>query len=401
MIFPTRKKMSKGKSVKAVAQFGCSQDTAGKIVMQQASNVQFTKGIGYAGSFVRKEEGVLQYLCAVNGDQVVLRSGGLNMGLRTFPQLANCSSVAWTFDANNNTLLVSGNNATYRIFSGNIFKICDTEFDSIAVCQGRVFALKGKRIYLSSATETTFEDDLWIDLPTACVAIVNNGELYAVGNDVYKLQIDGEESNIKISKICSNVGNVQGKTVCAYGNKIMFVANGSVVALQHGAIKVVTQIEATAICATMHNGLYYVCAQIDGQTFVTSVDTHTGKVISLHHVSAKNIYSNGNNLWVSDGSSGFELSGTTQDCHWISKSINFDNQATVKHLHRLMIHTATDVDVHINSDAKRIYHIKGKDVLQSLLVVGHGKDITLELHSNVGMSVKELGLVARASEVCL
>lgn len=399
MIFPTRKKILKGKSVTATCDFSSTHPTQGKIAMETANNVKFVSGLTYGGAFVAKNDGVLQYLATVDGEDVALKSSGLTMGIRTFGQFAGMDNLVWTLEENTGTLVLVGKTCTYKIYSGNIKKITDVLFTSLAVCQSRLFGLLGKRLYVSSPTETTFQSDIWIDLPTDCCALVNNGELYAVGNDVYKINLDGDDDQIKITKICSNVGVVEQRTVCAYGNKIMFVANGKIMCLQHGALKQIAEFSATPICATMHNGLYYVSAKIDGTDTLVAYNPHNGKVAKMHHVSAKNAYSNGATLLVSNGLSGFELTTATKPSLWKSLPINFDNQHTTKHLHRLLVNTATDVEITIHADTSRTYHVKGKDELQSILLVGYGKHITLQIASTGVLTVKHLSISVRPSEV--
>ncbi len=401
MIFPTRKKIAKGKSVMAVCDFSSTQSTQGKIAMKTADNIKFVDGLTYGGAFVAKNDGAFQYLATIDGDKAILKPNGLSMGVRLFSQFSGLKSVVWTLDENANTLVVVGKTATYKIYSGNIQKISDVLFTSLAVCQSRLFGLEGKRLYVSAPTEITFQSDIWVDLPTECCALVNNGELYAIGNDVYKIKLDGEEGHIKISKICSNVGVVQSATVCAYGNKIMFVANDKVMCLQHGAIKQIAELSSTPICATMHNGLYYVSGKVGGADTLIGYNPHNGKMSKIHHVSAKNSYSNGTTLLVSNGSSGFELTTSAKASCWKSLPINFDNQHTTKHLHRLLVKTATDVDIIIHTDTSRTYHVKGKDALQSILLVGHGTNITLEICCSGVLAVKYLALSARPSEVCV
>lgn len=401
MIFPIHKKVKKGASVTAVASFSSTQNAKGKIVMQNCSNVQFTNGLSYAGAFASKDDGILQYLATINGEMVALKSTGLTMGARTFPQLSGCQTVLWAFDANTNTLAVSGNEAVYTLFSGNVKKIANFQADSLAFCQSRLFALKGKRVYLSNPTETTFTDELWIDLPTGCVALVNNGQLYAVGDNIYKLQLDGNATDVQVKKLCANVGVVHPQTVCAYGKKIMFVANGNVMTLQNGNLKVVAQTDVTPVCATMHQGLYYLFGSVDDQPTATAYNPHSGKVVTIHQAKVVTATSNGIALLASDGTNGFELSMAHKKCFWTSQPINFDDQPTTKYLHRLVVQTSTDVEVHVVSNARRIYHLKGKDIAQSLLLVGHGKRITVELYADGAMSVKQLSLTARTSEVSL
>lgn len=399
MIFPTSNKVAKGKSVKATAHFSAMESAKGKIVTQDANNVQIFNGLKHFGGFVQKDSGILQYLCKMDGEDVVLKSSGLVVGVRTFTQLANHQHLQWAFDVNQSTLIVSGKNATYKIFSGNIHKISDISFQSLAVCQSRLFGLKDNKVYMSAPTEMTFDADLWIELPSPCVALVNNGELYALGNDVYRLHLDGESSRIKVDKICANVGSVVASTVCPYGNKIVFVANNKVMFLQHGTLKVVNQLQGDAICATMHFGLYFVSTQSDDKHTVISYNLHNGKVVTMHHVTAKNICSNDQSLIASDGQNAFELSTNATTCHWASAPINFDDNPTTKHLHRLVVQTAYDVDVHVTSNTRRSYHFKGKDTPQSILIVGHGKNIWVEIASQGPMNVKYLSLTARPSEV--
>lgn len=402
MIFPTIKRLPKGKSVKAVAHFSKSTPQRGKIVMHDASNVQFDDdGIFYAGAFEQKDNGVLQYLPTVGGEAVSLKANGLNMGARTFPQLANCPKVVWAYDQNTTTLVVSGNNATYQIFGGNIKKILDQEVDSLAICQSRLFALKHNRIYIGSPTEMTFAQDVWMDLPTSCVALVNNGHLYALGNDVYKLNLDSDESHVKVTKICSNVGQVVGNTVCAYANKILFVANGHLCCMQNAATKQLVKVEGQPTYATMHQGMYYLCTQSNNQAKVTSFSPIDGKINTVHQILAKTIFSNGYDLLASDGENGLQLGWKQSKCFWKSQPINFDDEPSTKYLHRLVVQTTTALDVHIKADTLRIYHLKGKDIPQSLLLGGYGKDITVELHSKGTMSVEQLYLTARTSEVSL
>ena len=401
MIFPTRKKISKGNSVTAVCDFSSNQPTQGKIAMKTADNVKFVDGITYCGAFIAKNDGVLQYLTTVDGDNVTLKPNGLSMGIRLFSQFSGLKNVVWTMDRNTDTLVVVGKTATYKIYSENIQKISDVLFTSLAVCQSRLFGLSGKRLYVSEPTEMTFQNDVWVDLPTDCCALVNKGELYAIGNDVYKINLDGEQGHIKIKKICSNVGVVQSATVCAYGNKIMFVSNDKIMCLQHGSLKQIAELSSTPICATMHNGLYYVSEKTDGMDALSAYNPHNGKMSKIHHVSAKNAYSDGETLLVSNGSSGFELKTTKQPSYWKSLPINFDNQHTTKHLHRLLVKTATDVDIIIHADTSRTYHVKGKDDLQSILLVGYSANITLEVCSVGVLDVKYLALSARPSEVCL
>ena len=401
MIFSTIKKLPKGKSVKAVAHFCQTTQQSGKIVMADASNVSFDNGIFYAGTFAEKDKGVIQYLPAVSGEEVTLRANGLTMGARTFPQLANCTKVVWAYDKNTNIMVVSGNNATYQLFGGNLKKILDQGLDSIVICQSRLFGLKENRIYVGSPTEMTFQQDLWIDLPTSCVALAYNGNFYALGNDVYKISIDGDESNFKVTKVCCNVGQVVPDTVCAYANKILFVANGHLCCMQNATVKQLAQVDGQATCAAMHQGLFYICSQSDDKSKVTSFSPIDGKIVSTYKVLAQSILSNGNDLFVSDGANLMQLVVKQDKCFWKSQPISFDDTFSTKFLHRLVVQTTTALDIYVNADTLRVYHVKGKDAPQSLLIGGHGKHITVELHSNGTMSVERLYLTARTSEVSL
>lgn len=402
MIFPTPQKIKKGKSVQAVADFFATEQTVGKIVMKDASNVQTHNGIAHAGGFVQTDKDVLQYFPLHNGEKVMLKQDSVVMGASTFYQFNGFRNVVYAVDKQRNNLVLSSNGITYKINSGNVYELIKEQYDSFAFCQARLFALKGRRIYVSEPTEFELKNSEWIDLPAPCHTLVSNGELFAIGNDIYKVHPDGDESYFVVTKMHANVGDVEPKTVCAYGNRILFVANGKIVSLQNGRIKIVAPTDVLPTCATIHRGLYYVFGAKDGISVGIAYDIHSGKVVCIHHVNAQNVVSDDCNLYLSDGTDGYQLLEEPTNCFWQSQPIDFDGKQTIKHLHRLVVHTLADVDVHVVSNARRIYHLKGKDELQSLLIVGHGTNITVELHANSGkMNVKRLYITARPSEVCL
>lgn len=402
MIFPTAKKLKKGKSVQAVADFFATEQAVGKIVAKDASNVKNCNGIAYAGGFVQTDKDVLQYLPPHGTEKVMLKADSLVMGIRTFYQFRGFLKAVYGLDERSNTVVASGNNVTYEINSGNVYKLIDEQYDSFAYCQSRWFALSGRRVYVTDPTELDLKNARWIDLPAPCHTLISNGELFAIGKQVYKLHPDGDESHFVVKQLSANVGNVVSQTVCAYGNRIMFVADGRIFSLQNSTIKVVAQTDVLPTCATIHRGLYYLFGKKDGTNVALAYNPHSGKVVCIHHVNAQNVISDDYNLFVSDGKNGYQLMEEQTSCFWQSQPIDFDGKLTVKHLHRLLIQTATDVEVHVLSDTRRIYHLKGKNELQSLLIVGHGKNITVELHSRDGkMDVKRLCITARPSEVCL
>lgn len=402
MIFPTAKKIKRGKSVQAVADFFATEQTVGKIVAKDASNVKNSNGVAYAGGFVQTDKDVLQYFPPHGTEKVMLKPDSVVMGIRTFYQFRGFRNAVYAWDERSNTVVVSGNNLTYKINSGNVYKLIDEQYDSLAFCQSRWFALDGRRVYVTNPTELDFKNAQWIDLPCPCHTLVSNGELFAIGKHVYKLHPDGDESHFTVTQLSANVGDVISQTVCAYGNRILFVADGKILSLQNATVKVVTQTDVLPTCATIHRGLYYVFGTKEGANVALAYNPHSGKVVCIHHVKAQNVISDGYNLCLSDGTNGYQLLEEPTNCFWQSQPIDFDGKHTVKHLHRLLVQTETDVDVHVLSDARRIYHLKGKNELQSLLIVGHGKNITVELHSRDGkMSVKRLYITARPSEVCL
>ena len=401
MIFPSRTKLKKGKSVKVVADFSSSKPTSGKIVTKDCGNVKLINGLKDAGGFVPKDSGVFQYMPGPNGQQSTLTSAGLTVGSKLYTQFVNCKKSCWAFDANNNALVVCGNNTTYRIANNFIQKLFAEAFDSITFCQSRLFGLKGNRVHWSLAAVLDFLDGFWVDLPTPCVTLVDNGELYAIGNDVYKIQPEGEESNFVVSKICSNVGNVQRETACAYGKKILFVADGKICTLQHGYIKELATVSVQNAFATMHCGLYYLFGDLAGKKVAIAYNPHSGKVVYRYDISAQTVYSDGDNLYVTDGQNGYVLTYDTQPSYWKSQPINFDDGLATMYLHRLLIQTSYDVNVTITSDQVRNYSLKGKDGVQSLLIAGHGKNITVDVCANGKMNVKMLSVTARTSEVSL
>ncbi len=402
MIFPTPQKIKKGKSVRVVADFFATEQTVGKIVMKDASNVQMHNGICNAGEFVQTDKDVLQYLPLHDNEKVMLKQDGVVMGSSTFYQFNGFRNVVYTVDKQRDTIVLCANKLTYEINSGSVRKIINEQYESFAFSQNRLFALKDSRVYFSNPAEVELTNTRWIDLPAPCHTLICNGELFAIGNDVCKIHPDGDESCFVVTKIHSNVGNVISQTMCTYGNRIMFVADGKIISLQNATIKVVAQTDVLPTCATIHRGLYYVFGTKEQTSVAIAYDIYSGKVVCVHHVNARNVYSDGYNLYLSDGTNGYQLLDENTNCFWQSQPIDFDGKHTVKHLHRLLIQTATDVDVHIVSNTRRIYHLKGKDELQSMLIVGHGKNITVELHSrDVKMDVKSLCITARPSEVCL
>ncbi|MBQ8434101.1 MAG: hypothetical protein IJX23_04795 [Clostridia bacterium] len=401
MIFPSRTKIKKGKSIKVVADFSATQQSKGKIVMQQCGNVNLINGLKGGGGFLIRDSGVFQYMPGPNGQQSTLTSAGITVGSKTYTQLVNCQKTRWVYDTNNNALVVCGNNTTYRIAQNFIQKIFAEAFDSIALCQSRLFGLKGNRVHWSYPTVLEFDDSFWVDLPTSCVALVNNGELYALGNDVYKIEPDGDEGHFVVRKICSNVGNILGDTACAYGNKIMFVANGKLFSLQHGGLKELASVYVKNAFATMHCGLYYLFGEQSGKNVAIAYNPHSGKVVYQYDVTAQTTYSDGYNLYASDGQNGYLLTYDTQPSYWKSQPINFDDGLATMYLHRLLIQTSYDLDVYVTSDKVRTYTLKGKDVPQSLLLTGQGKNITVEVRANGNMNVGMLCITARTSEVSL
>lgn len=292
-------------------------------------------------------------------------------------------------------VFVSGEEGTF-VCDGNGFeKIFEVHFAKMAFSHERLFGVSNGTLYFTARDDFS----VWKTVQTAGVSSVCVAkDVFAIGNDVVKVDFSDSEVDAKILPIFRNVGTVQPRSVSVFGNKIFFATEGEVKVFD--GIK--CQTVAKDYCfndsfGIVVGGKYLVTATDGGTDCVLVFDGETEKMQCVLDICA-NIICGGDMPYFCTDNGVFVFGESCADLFWQSYETDMGTSSK-KYLRKLVVDTEFPVAVHVVTERdSKIYHFDGAPHPQSVCIGGYFRKMHVMLFGQGQAKINNLQVVAQTFE---
>lgn len=313
------------------------------------------------------------------------------------------SSPTFLFCLKNGSLIVSQSDDQTAIYRSKTWsKVADFGFDSMALFNERVFGADGSNVVRFSACDDPTDFSGTITFPCRIYAVtVCRDELFAVGDDIFRIEFDDETPKTKVAAVCSDVGKIFGKTVRSVANVIFFLSTAGLFYYKNGAIKqialnVETSSADSQACASTTADRYWVSFAPAGKTspeIVAEIDAATFAPVCYHEISTDYL-SGGDRLIFNVNSRPCTFADGNTNFVWKSSPYDFGSQSK-KQLRNIFVRTSAALDVTLTTDEKtQTFAFDGSDALQLRRIRGSFRSLSAELRSTGGATVSQFGVTA-------
>lgn len=276
-------------------------------------------------------------------------------------------------------------------------------FDRFVVCCDRMFGAAGNNLYFTDAIGVhKMSEAQQVEMVTPCDAVAAIGnKVYVLGDTCYTFDSDADNIESVIKPFMRGIGKVAPKTVACASDKVVFATDRGLFVLASGKItRIMPQLDGIARVheghACMHNGLYYLCCQLnDGKETVLVMDIAEQKIVEVFDGGFSCLYSADNILYaLKKGKIYIVHSDGDAACCWGASNIDFKTDK-VKHLQQMYVKLRGEADVWIYSSGEnRRYAVKGKKGGVVLPVRGNGRSFAVQITSQRGVKIDDVQLVA-------
>lgn len=281
-------------------------------------------------------------------------------------------------------------------------KISDVGFETLTFAKERLFGVCGNILYYSARSD--FSQPLaQIKLPQECCGVAKwKGDVFALGNEVYRISFNDNERDTKVTTVFQNAGNIIAKTVAVIGNTLLFLADSKLFCysqnkLQQIAHRVSFGENQTSATAAVAQNVYYLSYAEAGQarcSAVLAIDANTLETVCKYRLSANNLWGGKRLLFAQNDRLRTFGSGFCNG-FWKSKQVDFSSVGK-KHFKKLTVRTKFPVDVHLVSDSQRqVFHFFGNDCAQTLKINGVFRNFAVEVYSEGEAELALLQVIAQ------
>lgn len=310
------------------------------------------------------------------------------------------ASPSFLYAAKQKKLLVSEKGKGTFVFDGENFQqVFEKGFSTLALCKERVFGADGALYFCERDDFSSWNGKLQLSQP---VAVTESGDLWAVGNDLFKIDFSDCLQNTKVIPVYKNVGKVYEKTISVFGNKMFFLTDGGLMCYSANKTEKIAEdvnFSAENFCAVgqVYRGKYFLSASEKGGSndLLLCVDCKSCKTLCVWDVKADFLTSCDRLLWTHNGKL-FTFGDGFADVFWQSKSFDFGNAYAKKYLRKLLVDTEYPLDVHVVTEKDRkIYRFDGSSFPQQLNICGYFCKLRLELFSQGATKVNDVCVLAQ------
>lgn len=269
-------------------------------------------------------------------------------------------------------------------------------YDSIASAGGRVWGVEGRLLHCTDvATDVVWEKGETINLPEPCTLVASSGnKLYAMGEEVFLVETDGDLVEIKIKKVGS-YGKVKSAVNSKHNGKLYFATTSGLYVMEHnGAHMVATWPSGVADVQLVANSTGIIANLI----YASTSDTHlveyhipTDSFVSVRRVQVQGILQAEQLLAVQNG----VLTQCTSDYAFSQFVMDtpLPYQGKTHFLRNLYVNTAHDLDVVLTTEkGSHTYKLAGKVGVQAIPLCGKCKSLQLLLRGTIKTDVSHLAL---------
>ncbi len=272
--------------------------------------------------------------------------------------------------------VISCEDGTFTCDGGEFEKISDIHFCKMAFSHERIFGVSDGVLYFTARDDfSTWKTVNLANVSSVCVM----QDVFAVGNDVVKVDFSDSEVDAKILPLFRGVGAVQARSVAVWGNKIFFVTANELKRYSYNRCKTLSSnFTFENAFGAVVGGTYYVTATCGDKKCVVCLDCETEKITGVLPLSAYCI--SGDDLPYFGTESGVYAFGEGfSDLFWQSPSVHFGVSGK-KYLRKLVVDTVFPLEVHVVTDREcKIYRFDGAPYVQSIGINGWFGKMRLKL----------------------
>lgn len=294
--------------------------------------------------------------------------------------------------------------STLLMYNGNSYPFWSVKATSYAVLGERLFGINEATLYFSEISENFSDHTLNnIKLPSRCTALAAiDNCLYVLGSKCYKLIPSADSAEMKYTQIYDGLQDVLADTVTVIGNKIVFATENGMYCMTDGKVKrifknLVNIVDLkTMYCRGLDNYCVAYCyPKGGGAKKAVMLDIENESVAGVLSDVYDITYFRGKMLAVcSDGTIKSLAETYAENVKFVKSGIDF-NILGKKHLRKLVVKTATPIDVYITADnVTRLYKVNGKKGVQTLPVAGTGERFNVTVRAKGETKTDLLELVA-------
>ena len=308
-------------------------------------------------------------------------------------------------------LIVSGKDyGTYVVKECEATKVYHGGFSSITSCADRLFGLyKNQITYTAAGKVDGWEQGQTISLPGECQAVVSIGDkVYALGDDCYALIPKADDIEFKVVRLARNVGVVAPRSVVSYYDSLIFGTESGLYQLRSDKISPICEQLNEVLLFGVSAGVIFkgkyclTCASKDVPELYNNVtvciDVEREEIVGMLRNGGLSIAKTSKNVIMSGIGSCYVFYDGFYDGKYRVSNVDFGTNDK-KFLDKLVLKTATDIDVTIRSETEtRLYKLKGKSYPQNLFLRDMGWRFSIEFFSEDGLDVQNAVLYAHTSK---
>ncbi len=397
------------KTLKLSADFD-DKDNANALTCEHAVNFQVVKNrLCSVENFEPLEGAEPNALLAVqnsNGSCISVTEEGICTQKLSFV-VGGFANPCWLYFPATKQLVVSDVNCgTFFIYEdGALEHHSEKGYVSMATNLNRLFYLsQDNKIYVTDCRALNSMLGP-ISVPEKIEKLVEwRGNILAVGDKIYKLEVSDTYENSRLSVLCDGVGRVYPQTVAAADKMVLFFTNKGFFRFDGSKISKVESdrhFGKNFACAraVVYGGRYWLAAPAEGHevnSVLLSFDLYDMTRVAEYDVKTSYLTAGANWLYLEKDGVTHKLSDGNSALFWKSKKADFGCEKAKKFLRRLKICTKHAVTVEILTETDRqIYHFAGASTPQNVKLHGACRCLQAEIHSDTSMEVSGLEIVAQ------
>lgn len=272
---------------------------------------------------------------------------------------------------------ISCEEGTFTCDGTALEKISDLQFSRLVFSHERLFGVHDGVLFFAARDDfQTWKTVQLAGVGSVCVA----GDVFAIGNDVVKVDFSDSETDVKITTVFRNVGSVQPRSVGVFGSKIFFATQDCLKCYRNSTCETIAEnFHFENAVGAVVGGKYFVSAiDCDGASCVLCVDCATKKVESVLSIEV-NLICGCNFPYFCTDSAVLTFGEDYSDLFWQSNSVDFDTSCK-KYFRKLCVDTEFPLEVQLVTERDcKIYRFDGAQYSQRVNVSGYFKKMQIKL----------------------
>lgn len=351
------------------------------------------------------ESGALFAAKSVDGSCLTVTKDGIFCGGNHTKATGFVKPCSLNFPAKKQTVVSDAAVGTFILNEkGAVIKQDTVGYISMAANQNRVFFCSADNKIFVSDCRNLLSTEGYIGVPEKIVKLVEwRGDILAVGDKIYKLEMFDNYENSKLSVMCDGVGRVYPQTVAAADKTVVFFTGRGLFCYNGSKI---TKVELNdrrlenvdGAVAACYGGRYWLALPRDKDGCCALLSFDLGNMMQVAEYYVETSFLSAGADWLFVGKNGIAhcLAESVAPLFWKSNKADFGCKEAKKHLRQLKIRTVGDLDLTVVTETdKRIFHFKGQPTPQKVKLCGSCHSLCVEMTAEARAEVSCLEIVAQ------